>query len=100
MAAAVYTEITLLQRKLYLLDTFIVVQTHIDITGHVLFVDGDSGSLTGEINFDGARTEAFGINMFTLYESHVDSLEVRHWTAHEMPAGEQYPGLFVSKVLT
>ena len=80
--------------KLHLLDTLP------DVAGQNIFVDKAIGNLTGVIDFAEARTEALGIHIFTLYENHFGSMEAGHWTPFDMPAGEQYPGLSVSEVLT
>ena len=100
IAPAIFTEIMSLGSKLHLLDTLPAVLTHLELAGQNIFVDKDAGNLTGVIDFDGARTEALGINIFTLYENHFGSMEDGHWTPFDIPAGEQYPGLSVSEVLT
>ncbi|KAF6225994.1 hypothetical protein HO173_012624 [Letharia columbiana] len=51
-------------------------------------------------DFGEARIEAFGINIFALYENHVGGMENGHWSPYNRPAGEQYPGLSVSDILT
>lgn len=63
-------------------------------------MDGDVGTLTGVLDFEEARTEAFGINIFKIYENHVGSMEDGHWSPYDMPAEEEHPGLSVSEVLT
>ena len=100
IAPAVYTEMVSLGSKLHLLDTLPAVLTHLELAGQNIFVDKDAGTLTGVIDFEEARTEALGINIFTLYENHFGSMEDGHWTPFDMPAGEQYPALSVSEVLT
>ena len=100
MAPEIYTLITSLNTRLHLLKALPPVLTHMDLGGQNIFVDKEVGTLTGVIDFDEARTEAFGINIFTLYENHIGSMEDGHWSPYNMPAGEQYPGLSVSEVLT
>lgn len=100
IAPVVYTEIESLGSKLHLLDKLPAVLTYPELAGQNIFVDKDAGNLTGLIDFDEARTKALGINIFTLYENHFGSVEDGHWTTFDMPAGEQYPGLSVSEVLT
>lgn len=63
------------------------------------FVDKDTDTLTGVIDFGEARTGAFGINHFTRYENHVGSIEYGHWSPYNKPAGEQHPALSVGEVL-
>ncbi|CAF9933991.1 MAG: hypothetical protein ALECFALPRED_005811 [Alectoria fallacina] len=100
IAPAVYTELASLRARLHLLDILPAVLTHVDLGGQNIFVDGDVGTLTGVIDFEEARTEAFGINIFTIYENHVGSMEDGHWSPYDMPAGQEHPGLSVSEVLT
>lgn len=100
IAPEVYIEIASLDAKLHLLNLLPAVLTHLDLAGQNIFVDKDTGTLTGVIDFDEARPEAFGINIFTLYENHVGSMEGGHWSLYDMSAGEQHPGLSVSEVLT
>ncbi|CAD6586541.1 MAG: hypothetical protein ASARMPREDX12_002382 [Alectoria sarmentosa] len=100
IAPAVYTEIASLGARLHLLDILPAVLTHVDLVGQNIFVDGDVGTLTGVIDFEEARTEAFGMNVFTIYENHVGSMEGGHWSPYDMPAGGEHPGLSVSEVLT
>lgn len=80
MAPEIYTLVTSLSTRLHLLDTLPAVLTHLDLGGQNLFVDKETGALTGVIDFDEARTEAFGINIFTLYENHFGSMEDGHWS--------------------
>lgn len=75
IAPEVYAEIEFLSTRLHLLDDLPAVLTHLDLGGQNIFVDKDAGTLTGVIDFDEARIEAFGINIFTLYENHVGSME-------------------------
>lgn len=100
IAPEICTMIASLSTKLYLLDTLPRVLTHLDLGSQNIFVEKDTGTITGVVNSDEARTEAFGINIFTLYERYVGSMENDHWSPFNMPAGEQYPGLSVSEVLT
>lgn len=100
MAPEIYTLVTSLSTRLHLLDTLPAVLTHLDLGGQNIFVDKESGALTGVIDFDEARTEAFGINIFTVYENHIGSMEDGHWSPYDSPAGEEHPGLNVSEVLT
>lgn len=100
IAPEVYTEAASLTARLHLLDILPAVLTHIDLGGQNVFVEKDTGTLTGVIDFDEARTEAFGINIFTLYENHVGSMEDGHWSPYSMPSGKQHPGLSVCEVLT
>ena len=100
MAPEIYTLVTSLGTRLHLLDALPGVLTHLDLGGQSSFVDKETGALTGVIDFDEARTEAFGINIFTLYENHIGSMEDGHWSPYDIPAGVQHPGLSVSEVLT
>lgn len=100
IAPEIYTMIASLSTKLYLLDTLPGVLTHLDLGSQNIFVEKDTGTITGVVNSDEARTEAFGINIFTLYERYIGSMENDHWSPYNMPAGEQHPGLSVSEVLT
>ena len=100
MAPELYSLITSLSTKFHLLDTLPGVLTHLDLGSQNIFVDKDTGGITGVVNSDEARTEAFGINIFSLYERYIGSMEDEHWSPYGMPAGEQHPGLSVSDVLT
>ena len=100
MAPEIHTLITSLSTRLHLLETLPTVLSHLDLGGPNIFVDKENGALTGVIDFDEARTEAFGINIFSVYENHIGSMEDGHWSPYDMPAVEQHPGLSVSEVLT
>lgn len=100
IAPEIYTMIASLSTKLYLLDTLPAVLTHLDLGSQKIFVEKDTGLITGVVNSDKARTEAFGINIFTLYENYTGRMENDHWSPYDMPAGRQHPGLSVSEVLT
>lgn len=100
IAPEIRTMITSLSTSLYLLDTLPGVLTHLDFGSQNIFVEKDTGTITGVVNLDEARTEAFAINIFTLYERYVGSMENDHWSPYDMPAGEQHPGRSVSEVLT
>lgn len=100
MAPEIFSLFKSLSTNLHLLDTLPAVLTHLDLGGQNFFVDKETGALTGMIDFDEARTEAFGINIFALYKNHIGSMEDGHWSPYNMPAGEQYPGLSVSEILT
>lgn len=47
--------------KLHLLDRLPLVLTHIDFAEVNLMVDPSDGHLTGVLDFDGARVEAFAM---------------------------------------
>lgn len=100
IAPEICTLIASLSTKLYLLDTLPRVLTHLDLGSQNIFVEKDIATITGVVNLDEARTEAFGMNIFTLYERYAGSMENDHWSPYNMPAGEQNPGLSVSEVLT
>ena len=100
MAPEIHIRVAYLSTKLHLLDTLPGVLTHMDLVSQNIFVEKDTGTVTGVIGFHDARTEAFGINIYALYESYVGSLADGHWSPYDMPAGEQYSGLSVCEVLT
>ena len=100
MAPEVHTHVVSLRSKLHLLETLPAVLTHPDLTSHNIFVEKDTGVLTGVINFDEARTEAFGINIFAIYERFFGSMNDGHWSPYDIPAGEHYPSLSVIEVLS
>lgn len=100
MAPEIHILVAYLSTKLHLLDILPEVLTHLDPVGQNILVEKDTGAVTGVVGFDEARTEAFGINIYSLYESFVGSLQDGHWSPYDMPAGEQYPGLSVSEALT
>ena len=99
IAPELHTHIASLRTKLHLLTTLPAALTHPDLTSQNVFVEKDTGILTGVLNSDEARTEAFGINVFALYEKFFGSMVDGHWSPYDMPAGERYPGLSVIEVL-
>lgn len=100
MAPEIHTLIASLSTRLYLLDTLPGVLTYLHLARHNIFVDKHAGTLTGVIDFEEARIEALGINIFALYENYVGGMENRHWSPYNMLVGEQCPGLSVSDILT
>ena len=100
MAPEVHAQIASLRTRLHLLDTLPAVLTHPNLTSPNVFVEKDTGNLTGVINFDKSRTEAFGMSIFALYETFFASMDDGHWSPYDMPAGEQYPGLSVIELLS
>ena len=90
IAPDVYAEITSITAKLHLLQNLPLVLSHPDLVGLNVFVDRITGAITGMIDFDGAEIEALGINIFTLYEWFIGSMENRHWSPYDMPAGETH----------
>ena len=99
-APEIHIRVAYLSTKLHLLDNLPGVLTHLDLVSQNILVDKDTGNITGVVGFDEARTEAFGINIYALYESYVGSMADGHWSPYDMPAGQQHPGLSVSEVLT
>ena len=67
MAPELHTHITSLRTKLHLLTTLPAVLTHPDLTSQNIFVQKDTGVLTGVINCDESRTEYFCLNIFFFY---------------------------------
>ena len=90
IAPDVYAEVTSITAKLHLLQNLPLVLSHPDLVGLNVFVDRITGAITGVIDFDGAEIEALGINIFTLYEWFIGSMEKRHWSPYDMPAGETH----------
>ena len=78
IAPYVYTEVTSVIANLGLLQSLPLVLTHPDLVGLNVFVDPESGSITGVIDYDGAEIEALGINIVTLYEWFTGSKENGH----------------------
>ena len=100
IAPDLHTHIASLRTKLHLLTTLPLVLTHPDLTSQNIFVEKDTGHLTGILNCEEARTEAFGTNIFALYEKFLGSMVNGHWSPYDMPAGEQYPRQSVIDVLS
>ena len=92
IAPDVYAEVSSITAKLHLLRNLPLVLSHPDLVGLNVFVDRITGAITGVIDFDGAEIEALGINIFTLYEWFIGSMEKRHWSPYDMPAGETHGG--------
>ena len=99
IAPEVYAEVTSIAAKLHLLRNLPLVLSHPDLVGLNVFVDRTTGAITGVIDFDGAEIEALGISIFTLYEWFIGSMEKRHWSPYDMPAGEAHGGKTVCQVL-
>lgn len=99
IAPDVHAEVTLISAQLHLLQSLPLVLTHPDLVGLNIFVDRKSGNFTGVIDFDDAQIEALGMNIVTLYEWFVGSMEDGHWSPYGTPAGEQYGSENVSQVL-
>lgn len=80
--------------KLHLLDRLPLVLTHIDFAQVNLMVDPSDGYLTGVVDFDGARVEAFGICLFGVYEGFFRELRGARWRFLDQPAFQdsQEPG--------
>lgn len=99
MAPDLHTRITSLKTKLHLLHTLPPVLTHPDLTSPNIFIQKDTGLLTGVLNSSSTRTEAFGTNIYALYEKYLGSMQDGHWSPYDMPAGESHPGQTVIEVL-
>ena len=99
IAPDVYAEVTSIATKLHLLQDLPLVLSHPDLVGLNVFVDRITGAITGVIDFDGAEIEALGISIFTLYECFIGSMDNRHWSPYDMPAGEAHGGKSVCQVL-
>lgn len=99
VAPDVHTEVTSISAKLHLLQSLPLVLTHPDLVGLNIFVDRKTGSFTGVIDFDDAQIEALGMNIVTLYEWFVGSMEDGHWSPYDMPAGEKHGSKNVCQVL-
>ncbi len=99
IAPDMHAEVISLTPKLHLLQTLPLVLTHPDLVGLNVFVDRITGGITGVIDFDDAQIEALGMNMVTLYEWFVGSMENAHWSPYDMPAGEPHGGRDVCRVL-
>ena len=99
IAPDVHAEVTSVTAKLHLLESLPLVLSHPDLVGLNVFVDRTTGAITGVIDFDGAQIEALGINIVTLYEWFLGSIEKRHWSPYDMPAGEPYGSKTVCQVL-
>ena len=99
IAPDVYTEVTAIAAKLHLLQDLPLVLNHPDLVGLNVFVDRMSGAITGVIDFDGAEIEALGISIFTLYECFIGSMDDRHWSPYDMPAGPAHGRETVCRML-
>ena len=99
IAPDVYAEVTSITAKLHLLQNLPLVLSHPDLVGLNVFVDRMTGAITGVIDFDGAEIEALGINIFTLYEWFIGSMDHGHWSPYDMPAGEAHGSKTVCQVL-
>ncbi|CAF9938318.1 hypothetical protein IMSHALPRED_000759 [Imshaugia aleurites] len=99
IAPEIYAEVTSLTARLNLLESLPLVLTHPDLVGLNVFVDRITGNITGVIDFDDAQIEALGMNMVTLYEWFVGSMEDGHWSPYDMPAGGLYGSKKVCQVL-
>lgn len=99
IAPVLHAEISSVSAKLHLLQDLPLVLTHPDLVGLNIFVDRTTGRITGVIDFDNAQVEALGVNIVTLYEWFVGSMEDGHWSPYDMPAGERYGGKNVCQVL-
>lgn len=72
--------------KLHLLDRLPLVLTHIDFAEVNLMVDPSDGHLTGVLDFDGARVEAFGMCLFGVYEGFFGEMRDAKWRFFDQPA--------------
>ena len=99
LAPEVHTEVVGLATKLHLLQALPPVLTHVDIAHQNMFVEEATGAVTGIIDFDEARTEVFGISLYSLYESFFGDTEHTHWKSYDALAGTRYPGKLVCQVL-
>lgn len=99
IAPEVYAEAISVSARLHLLVSLPLVLSHPDLVGLNVFVDRSSGHITGVIDFDSAQIEALGINIATVYEWFLGSMEKGHWSAYDMPAGEPYGSKNVCQVL-
>ncbi|RMZ79656.1 hypothetical protein DV738_g3153, partial [Chaetothyriales sp. CBS 135597] len=75
-----------LSSKLQLLDKLPLVLTHIDFAEVNLMVDPPTGHLTGVLDFDGARIEAFGMCIFGVYEGFFGEMRDAKWRFFDQPA--------------
>lgn len=83
-----------LTSKLHLLDRLPLVLTHIDFAEVNIMVDPSDGHLTGVLDFDGARVEAFGMCLFGVYESFFGEMQDGRWSFFDQPViqDSQEPG--------
>lgn len=83
-----------LSSKLHLLDRLPLVLTHIDFAEVNIMVDPSDGHLTGVLDFDGARVEAFGMCLFGVYEGFFGEMRDARWRFFDQPAiqDSQEPG--------
>lgn len=99
IAPEVCAEVTSITAKLHLLQNLPLVLSHPDLVGLNVFVDRITGAITGVIDFDGAEIEALGVNIFTLYEWFIGSMNDGHWSPYDMPAGGTHGGKTTCQVL-
>lgn len=99
IAPHLHAEVISVSAKLHLLQNLPLVLSHPDLVGLNIFVERTDGRITGVIDFDDAQVEALGINIVTLYEWFLGSMEDSHWSPYDMPAGEQYGSRSVCQVL-
>ncbi|GAM86356.1 hypothetical protein ANO11243_043700 [Dothideomycetidae sp. 11243] len=64
--------VTDVKRDVYLLDTLPLVLNHVDLAPTNIFTN-DDGTFTNVIDWDGARIEAFGMSLWSLYEYFIDA---------------------------
>ena len=84
---------------LHLLDTLPPVLTPLSITRQDVMVQKDTGAITGVLNFDTARTEAFGINISSL-SIWIGYHQEGHWRPYDMCVVFEESGWRASEVLT
>ena len=99
IAPFIHAQVSSIAAKLHLLQNLPLVLTHPDLVGLNIFVDRITGRITGVIDFDDAQVEALGMNIVTLYEWFLGSMEDSHWSSYDIPAGEQYSSRNVCQLL-
>jgi Phosphotransferase enzyme family len=77
--------------KLHLLEKLPPVLTHLDFAEVNIMVDRDTGHLTGVLDFDGARTEAFGMCIFGGYEGFFGVMRDARWSFFDQPLRRDHP---------
>lgn len=74
-----------LNAHMHLIGRLPLVLTHKDLASVNLFVDDKNGSITGVIDWDGARIEAFGMSLHGVYECFMGGRTGNEFHFYETP---------------
>ena len=79
--------------RLHLLEKLPLTLNHLDFAEINIMVDRESGHLTGVLDFDDARTEAFGMCIFGVYEGFFGVMRDARWRFFDEPVTGQSAGV-------